>query len=131
MKLSECKFIQVNMSSIRCSLDLMSAFLHEKCSFLVIEPDPDCLSRTRTVTDFKEQRELIRKFRRANPQKLSAEDLEFYIDQCWMKESSEPIRNLAVVVSHTVGDKRDFCGSLTMTELRRGYWGWTNRSLYS
>ena len=42
----------------------------------------------------------------------------------------EDIRDFSVVVTRTVKDKRDLCGRLTMTDLRRGYWGWSSRCIY-
>ena len=130
MKLSDYKIKHVVMSWIRSSIDLMDEFISEKYDFWVIEPYFNFTSRSRTSEDYKGQRELKSKLRRANPQNLSAEELDSCIDQCAMIETSEPITSLAVVVPRTVERIRDICGSLTMTELRRGDWGWSSRSLY-
>ena len=130
MKLSECRFKQVSMGGIKSSIELMDEFISEKYDLLVIEPCFNYTTRSCTSEDYEGQWELNRKFRRSNPQNLSAEELESCIYDGGMEETLEDIRDFSVVVTRTVKDKRDLCGRLTMTDLRRGYWGWSSRCIY-
>ena len=130
MKLSEYKFKHVNLGGIRSSIELMDEFISEKYDLLVIEPYFNFTLFSRRVTDIKEYREFMRKFRRENPQDSNAEELESCIYDGGMEETLEDIRDFSVVVTRTVKDKRDLCGRLTMTDLRRGYWGWSSRCIY-
>ena len=129
MKLSECRFKQVSMGGIKSSIELMDEFISEKYDLLVIKPYFSFTSFTRKVED-KEQTAAARKFRREPPPGLSSEEMEFCIYNGGMEETLEDIRDFSVVVSRTVKDKRDLCGRLTMTDLRRGYWGWSSRCIY-
>ncbi len=129
MQLSDCKLKRVGRRSIRSSIELMDELISEEYDFLVIEPDFGYSSRSCTVTYSNGSLELISKFRIENPQNLSAEELERCIAECGMSETSEQISDFAIVVSRTVNDELDICGSLTMTELRKGDWGWSSRSL--
>ena len=131
MELSECRFKQVSMGSIKSSIELMDEFISEKFDLLVIEPCFNYTTRSCTSEDYEGQWELNRKFRRANPQNLSAEELERCIRHCAIIETSEAVRNLAVVVQRDIDDLREICGHLTMTELRRGDWGWSSRCICS
>ena len=47
-----------------------------------------------------------------------------------MEETLETINDSSFVVSRAVKDRRDICGRLTMTDLRRGFLGWSSRCIY-
>ena len=130
MKLSEYKFKHVNLGGIRSSIELMDEFISEKYDFLVIEPFFNFTSLSRRVTDTKEYREFMRKFRRENPQDSNAEELESCIYDGGREETLETINDFSFVVSRAVKDRRDICGRLTMTDLRRGFLGWSSRCIY-
>ena len=131
MKLSECRFKQVSMGGIKSSIELMDEFISEKYDFLVIDPAFSYTSVVRPVTDIEEQMEFLIKFRSETTNRQVSDEAGFYIGHYGLIETLEPITNLSVVVSRTVNDELDICGSLTMTKLRRGDWGWSSIRLYS